>query len=417
MRILAVTTAGPAHAFGGSDIYAHDLAAALAAGHEVHVFARAPLSAGVLVASTTRGPVEYTVFTTAPAAGNRVRRMEAVFRELLARVRPDVVHVHHLGNMPLALPRLAAEHGAAVVLTLHDFWTMCKRTFLVDAAWRPCAGPGLVRCWRCLSRIPASLPRAGLVARTTGLDARAAVASMPLRLRRRERRMRAMLGHVDAFMSPSRHLRDRLVAHFALDPARVVVAPFGLVPFARAPLTARDPGARLRIGFVGSVNFHKGVHVLLDAFAGGLDADLVVVGPVSTGFAAARGADLRARASVRGPVGAGERHAIYEDIDVLVLPSVCHENFPLVIQEAFMAGLPVVASDLAGMAENVRHEVDGLLVPPGDAPALRRALQRLIDDPSLVDRLRKGVPPVKSMEAHAREVAEVFARACARARA
>jgi glycosyltransferase involved in cell wall biosynthesis len=229
--------------------------------------------------------------------------------------------------------------------------------------------------------------------------------------------MRAMLGHVDAFMSPSRHLRDRLVAHFALDPARVVVAPFGLVPFARAPLTARDPGARLRIGFVGSVNFHKGVHVLLDAFAGGLDADLVVVGPVSTGFAAARGADLRARASVRGPVGAGERHAIYEDIDVLVLPSVCHENFPLVIQEAFMAGLPVVASDLAGMAENVRHEVDGLLVPPGDAPALRRALQRLIDDPSLVDRLRKGVPPVKSMEAHAREVAEVFARACARARA
>ena len=57
-------------------------------------------------------------------------------------------------------------------------------------------------------------------------------------------------------------------------------------------------------------------------------------------------------------------------VDVLVLPSVWLENSPLVIKEAFAAGVPVVTSDLGGMAELVRRDVDGLLFEPGNADAL-----------------------------------------------
>jgi glycosyltransferase involved in cell wall biosynthesis len=416
VRILAVTTSAPPHGFGGSDFYAHDLARELAREHDVHLFARAPLAADDPVVSGTDGTVSYTAFASGYSGRDRIARINAAFSALLDRHDPDVVHVHHLGNMPWDIPRLSGARGIAVVFTLHDYWTICQRTFLVDARWQPCPGPAPWRCWGCLSRVPEFEPPAGAFARATGVDARRLLAAAPARLRRRERRIRDMLGHVDLFVSPSHHLRAGLLRHLDLHEDDIVVCPFGIAPVGASPTREAEPRARLRVGFVGSVNFHKGVHVLLDAFAGGLDAELVVYGRVSPAFAAARGDDLRARSCLRGPVDVAARHAMYAAMDVLVLPSVCHENFPLVIAEAFTAGVPVVASNLAGMAEVVRHGIDGLLFRPGDAADLRRMLQALVDDRSLVARLRSGAPAVKSLGAHAAEMVLLFERAQERAR-
>ena len=407
MRILAVTSAAPPHAFGGADVYAHDLARALARGHDVHLFARAPLDPGETVVTRADAGLPYTAFASGYAGRDRAARIEAAFSALLERHEPEIVHVHQLAHLSWNLPRLAAARGATVVLTLHDHWTICQRTFLVDTRWQPCAGPSPSRCWSCLSRVPDFAPRSGMFSRATGLDARALLASVPPRQRSRERRIREMLRHVSLMVSPSHHLRANLVRHLGLHEDEIVVCPFGITPV--GPTSPRD--RRLRVGYVGAVSFHKGVHVLLDAFASGIDADLDVFGRVAPDFDAARGADLRARATVHSSVNAASRAAMYAAMDVLVLPSVCHENFPLVIREAFTAGVPVVASDLAGMAEAVRHGVDGLLFRPGDAADLRRTLQMLVDDRSLLSRLRASTPPVKTLDTHATEMVALFERA------
>jgi glycosyltransferase involved in cell wall biosynthesis len=80
------------------------------------------------------------------------------------------------------------------------------------------------------------------------------------------------------------------------------------------------------------------------------------------------------------------------DADLLVAPSVVasdgkREGIPIVLMEAMSCGLPVVASRLSGIPELVDHEVEGLLVPPGDASALADAIQRLQGDPRLRARL------------------------------
>jgi glycosyltransferase involved in cell wall biosynthesis len=416
VRILAVTGSAPPHGFGGSDFHAHALARELAREHDVHLFARAPLGAGETVATRTDGDVACTAFASGYAGRDRAARIDAAFAELLDRHRPDVVHVHHLANLSWNLPRLAAARGAAVVVTLHDYGAICQRTFLVDDRWQPCQGPSPWRCWACLSRVPAQVPRGGLLARATGLDARRLLATVPPRQRRRSQRVRETFRHADLLVSPSRHLRASLLRHLSLHPDDIVLCPFGIEPVGPAGSRATAPGGRLRVGFVGAVSFHKGVHVLLDAFAGGLDADLVVFGRVAPDFAAARGEALRARASVGGSVDPASRRSMYAAMDVLALPSVCHENAPLVILEAFSAGVPVVASNLAGMAETIRHGVDGLLFRPGDATALRRALQALVDDRALLARLTKGVPPVKTLATHAVEMTALFERARRRCR-
>ncbi len=79
------------------------------------------------------------------------------------------------------------------------------------------------------------------------------------------------------------------------------------------------------------------------------------------------------------------------ELDALVVPSVWYENAPLVISEAFAAGLPVVASRLGGMAEAVRDGIDGLLFAPSDPGDLARVLRALATEPGLLDRLAAGV--------------------------
>ena len=74
-------------------------------------------------------------------------------------------------------------------------------------------------------------------------------------------------------------------------------------------------------------------------------------------------------------------------IDVLILPSIDQEDFPNVILEAMALGKPVIASRLAGIPEQVIHEITGILVPPGDAVALADALLRLLKDPILRQQL------------------------------
>jgi hypothetical protein len=101
---------------------------------------------------------------------------------------------------------------------------------------------------------------------------------------------------------------------------------------------------------------------------------------------------------------------------VLVVPSIWLENAPLTILEAFLAGVPVVCSDLGGMAEMVEDGVSGLRFRPGDAEDLREKLLRLVREPGLLERLRRGIPAVRRIEDDVRELRAHFGRLAQRAR-
>ena len=81
-----------------------------------------------------------------------------------------------------------------------------------------------------------------------------------------------------------------------------------------------------------------------------------------------------------------DARAIVGSLDVLVVPSLS-EGTPLVTLEAMAAGVPVVASAVGGIPEQIRHESEGLLVPPGNALALSEAILRLLHHPTLMQRL------------------------------
>ena len=167
------------------------------------------------------------------------------------------------------------------------------------------------------------------------------------------------------------------------------------------------PGEPLRVGFVGSLVWHKGAHVLIDA-ARGLAGSCVVDihGDVNVSpeyVARLRDSAAGARVTFHGGFARDGAAAIYRSLDVLVVPSLWPENSPLVIHEAFMHGLPVVGARMGGVPELVTHGVNGLVYDAFSTDALRSCLQQLVDDRGLVESLAGRGPAVKTIEADALE--------------
>lgn len=145
----------------------------------------------------------------------------------------------------------------------------------------------------------------------------------------------------------------------------------------------------MAVGFVGAVSPHKGAHVLIDAFKDvETCCELALLGPGDENFLKI----LRKKAELcKNKVSFLGFHEDIESfmqrIDVLVIPAVAFESFGLVALEAMKYRKPVVCSDYGGMKEVVQHAVTGLVTPAGDSEALAQALNQLLADPSMRDRM------------------------------
>lgn len=415
MKILLVTHKYPPHALGGVEVYTYHLARALRGRHQVFVFYRhddrdGPAFAeydqeadGIFVRRVSCRPQGWR----ATVAGQFVdtflnRPIEDSLVRLVAQVQPDLVHLQHLMSLSVGIAHRLRRAGLPVVLTLHDYWFLCANSQLVWPDGRVCRGKAAgMNCVRCATA--ARFPSVWVP------WLRPAVA--PLFLWRDWVVKRAAL-QARFFIAPSRFLIGQYVAA-GFPKERFIYLENGipLDRLRRAQWQATD--GPLRVTFLGALAWQKGVHVLVEAFNGLPEgvARLRIWGDpgVFPEYAERlRRCLTHPDASLMGPIANERVGEVLADSDVLVVPSLWYENSPMVIQEAHALGVPVIASDLGALAEKVHHEVDGLLFPPGDVLALQRTLQRILDEPDLLPRLRSGVPSPLDIEEHAGELERLY---------
>ncbi|HEX8977644.1 MAG TPA: glycosyltransferase, partial [Solirubrobacteraceae bacterium] len=171
----------------------------------------------------------------------------------------------------------------------------------------------------------------------------------------------------------------------------------------------RPPEDRLKIVFVGQAVERKGLPLLLRAFEALRDhvpTELTVVGPTAEELAPLMLDDRGVR--VLGKVDDRRKHEELARADVLCAPSLRGESFGMVLTEAFAAGTPVVAADIAGYRDVVRDGIDGVLVPRANPQALAEALRDLWEEPER--RLRMARAAARDVERFAwpRVAAEVM---------
>jgi GT2 family glycosyltransferase/glycosyltransferase involved in cell wall biosynthesis len=421
MRILLIVHGYPPDGSGGTETYTHDLAVALAMSPDVRVSVLTreadPRRPDGAIRRAKVGPVDVVrinnTFQSCRSFEDTYRHpvLRAAAETVIGEIEPDIAHAHHLTCLSTDLLMTLKKRGVPVVLTLHDYWMLCHRGQLIDREYGRCDGPITGACARC---IPPQVTLGSAVYRAAAFARRHPIAGALLsaasRLAHRAspprsdeasasrlRHMREVIGACDRVLAPSATIRDRFAACGLLT-GRVVPWTLGIGLRAR-PREPRRDGAPLRAGFVGAFLPTKAPHLLIEAAArlppGSITVDLAGAPADYHGDVAYEKelAPWLAHAVVRrhGPVPHEEMPWFLSHLDVLVQPSVWLENSPLVIKEAFAAAIPAVVSDLGGMSELVRHEVDGLRFPVGDVAALARCLQRLVAERGLHQRLGSGI--------------------------
>jgi glycosyltransferase involved in cell wall biosynthesis len=282
-------------------------------------------------------------------------------RRVIAKERPDVVHAHNW--LVASFLPLKRHYRLPLVVTMHDYGLVCAKKNLMREGTL-CSGPALAKCLSCGASHYGPLKGA--------VTTIANMASGWL-LRR----------VADIFVTVSR----AVARHTGLVRAGV---PFEVIhnfvpndvgaPDAAAGAPQPDLPDGDYILFVGDVTQTKGIHVLLKAYAS-LDGapPLVLIGRRCGD--APEGLPHNVRLLAPRPHAAvmqAWRRCLFG-----VVPSTGPEPCATVVMEAMACGKAVIATDIGGTPDMIDDGATGLLVPPGDSPALAKAIKLLLDRPDL----------------------------------
>lgn len=361
------------------------------------------------------------------------------FESILEEERPDLVHFTYLlWGLSVDLPEAAKERGIPTVVTLTDYGLICHRGQMYDWRLERCEGPHppevCARCVREPSRwdgAPAEVLAKRLAVRALAAVGGAGRVVVTRDLAEREERVRRALEAVDHFVVPT-EVFEQVFTGWGLPREKVtrLVYAFDATPYevARTAPARPTPSSPLRFGFMGQFTPHKGLATLVEAVrlmqerlpesvepwvvelygrpAGGRHrrfADEVLTG------------DLGPRLKVEEPFEPAEAPAVLARLDAVVVPSEWDENAPLTVLQARAAGVPVIGSDMRGIAEVVEAPTWGLTFPTGNAGALADCMREVIlgnlrrlPDPALPHGLAAHLDRIQDL--HARLAASAPAR-------
>jgi glycosyltransferase involved in cell wall biosynthesis len=350
------------------------------------------------------------------------------FTNYLKEIKPSLVHVTSCETLSASVLKAVKDAQIPLALTLTDFWFLCPRINLLKSDGINCNG--ITSPWQCLQcqlRYSKAYrwPRRFLPER--------AVSKFLMQISKfprltRQPGLRGMAGDMQkrkAFLSHAITLPDiRITASsFAHDIfiSNHIQAPITLLPYGHdlswlKGYVGKTSSERIRVGYIGQINHAKGVHLLIEAVnclstEYGNEFILSIFGDMEQFLNYCE--KLRhltkqnANIEFRGTYPRSRSAWIFSEIDVLVVPSLWYD-FPLIIYEAFATRTPVITTNLGGMAEAVKHDVNGLLFERGNINDLKNQLQRCITEPNLLSRLQASIPPVMQIDDHVNDLEKIY---------
>lgn len=298
-------------------------------------------------------------------------------QRLLKHIQPEIIHLQHyvhfgIDVIPL-LQSLCPE--VKIVVTLHEYLALCMHNgqMVTTGSLKLCEKSTPLACSMCYQEHNTS--------------------SFFLR----HHYIKTILESCDALISPSQFLIDRYRS-CGIDHPRFLMLENGLPPHfnlnKRIQIASRHSAELNRFGYFGQLNLYKGVLVLLKAVyllqEQGITDFTVNIYGANLEHQPQEFQDelkllhekLRDRVVLRGSYRQTELEALMQENDWVVVPSIWWENSPVVIQEAFYYGRPVIGSDIGGIAEKI-GDCGGLKFTPRSESSLTRVMQKAIGNTAL----------------------------------
>ena len=356
--------------------------------------------------------------TTAQLYGEENSDATARWVEVLTLAAPRILHIHARTPMLNShVLRHARRLGIKVIYTVHTPTSFCHRGTMLEFGMKPCNGfVSLDRCTQCAlhglgvpklaTQILARLPMPVLQAASKVAPAKIAFAlSFRARLKRAQQEQSAFFDACNHVIAVCAWIEDALKLN-GIAAARLSMNRQGLRSDMQATYTLNTPAAHapLKVFALGRCDPNKGFDVLIAALKRctmpiELDLSLGISSDQDRALAArlenfAQGAKVRFHVNLSG----APLLALFQEADLLAVPSIWMETGPLVVLEAFSQQLPVIGSRRGGIAELIQHEINGWLVSAGDIEAWARTLELIAQNRSLLERARANIGPVRTMK-------------------
>lgn len=370
MRLLVANIFFEPSTFGGATIVAEQMASELMQ-QEFTVAAVSARFHAVYATSIVRHQSKYgfdawSVGLTHAASNDATSRVanphfDAAFEKILDYFKPDVVHAHCVQEVGASFFDILARRGIPFAVTVHDFWWICERQFMIT--------PGGAYCGQ----------------RKIDYGICAQCSSSRAHTESRARFLKAQLAKADLILTPSEYARGMLIDN-GLPADRLAVNKNGVPPPRPTYRRRRATDGKVRVGFVGGPGAIKGWPLLMEALRR-IPHDRISVAAFDAGarIGASWRADL-AKSSVGLPVeilpgyGADELDQVFGELDAIICPSRWKETFGLTVREALIRGLWAIASDAGGLAEDIIDGVNGRVLPfPPTVTDIQAALTELLD--------------------------------------
>jgi len=371
------------------------------------------------------------------------------FRGELEKFAPDIVHIFHAQNLSSSIIEETVAKTIPVIVSATDFWFVCPIVQLKRPNGVICRGPGPkgVNCLTCytpelfppkqefLQALERKYPQLvdkinGLPSLIRGISQEASYQAYVVSKMRsavsattsRPEILRTSANRVSAITVPTRLMRDIFVEN-GIKAELIHQVPFGIET---APFEAHQVKSKsdyLRVGYVGTLYEHKGVDLLINAFLSLPDdarATLTIYGDLNQfpeyglylQSLVKPEAGNAAKIKFAGTFPNTEFGQVLESIDVLVVPSRWYENTPLVMQSALAAKTPLIATNLGGMAEIVKHDCNGLLFELNSVESLKHQLLRLLKEPQLLRTLTNNIAPERNTKQMVDDIEAIYDLAC-----
>lgn len=358
------------------------------------------------------------------------------FREVLDRIKPDVVHIQHLLYLSTLIVEEAAKRNIPIVFTLHDYWLICPQGQLLKNNILLCENNKNPQCAECvryqlcikknifniyyfLSKwMPDSFIQAAKKAYLSfGQSTFLTKNKMHELLDKRAAHMRRIASKIDCFIAPSQFIKRKFIES-GIPEHKIVFLPLGL-KIDDFKKNNKSPNLKLRLGFIGNLLPAKGVHILIKALntIKKDSVELKIFGEAKSyksileNYLKYIKSIARQNRNIKFMGGFNHRQIteIFNEIDVLIVPSIWFENSPLVILEAFATKTPVIGANIGGIPEFIKDGVNGLLFNAGDPLDLVRKIEYLLENPAVFDKFKKNIPEVKTIEENAEEIEGIYA--------
>jgi glycosyltransferase involved in cell wall biosynthesis len=357
------------------------------------------------------------------------------FSDILDHERPDLVHLHAFTTgVSLRLVRAAKQRHIPVIFTYHTPTISCQRGTLLKNGTEVCNGKlDLHTCTKCtlqglgLDPLAANLIGSLSTIVGKGLGALQLQGKLWTALRmsdlveRRQTAFHHLMTEVDHIIAVCDWVKDVLLLN-QVNTEKISVIRQGLChdtlehPFPKLATAATSP---LKLVFLGRIDSTKGLHILVQALATlpHLPITLDIYGisqssdsnPYQDHLIALAQQD--SRITFEKPIPSAQVVQTLAQYDLLAVPSQWLETGPLVVLEAFAAGIPVVGSRLGGIAELVEDGLNGILVEPSSVGDWASTIESLCLDRSQLQELQAGISPPPNMHSVALQMISIYRQA------